>query len=650
MGRLIFLLAGAVLIAAPVLREFDPGNLILGNFSLVQFLAAELFLALIAYWSREAWRAETRRSQLGCMAVAGVALACALWIIQYLGTDALVFLDATPTLIGVGVATILLVLWTGIYTGGGRNLVLIVVAALAIGYLGQYLSVDFVPEIGFATFVTYLVYGSDGVFGLPLDIIINTVFVFIMFGVAFDVAGGAEVIMTIAQRLARHSSAAAIKTCVIASGMFGTVSGAALSNVMTTGAFTIPGMRRVGVKAETAAGIEAAASSCGMIMPPVLGATAFFLADFAGVPYGRILLASIAPALLCYYAFFRQADLVVVEVPEALDVEIARLRPAHSLYLVPPAGMVALMMQSTAYLTFAGILGVTLCLMVSFILQGPRMTLRRAWRALPRLIQTCTTLVITVGLIGLLLGALYSTGLAISWAIAISSFGSGNLALALVLTAAICFVLGMGVASVGVYVVAATLLVPGLIDLGVPHIAAHFFVLYCSLLSLITPPVAFASLAASTLAQSDFSGTTREAMKFGWVLFVLPFLVVLQPGLLFIGTWVDFARAVVICTVFVTLATDCRLDRRLRLGLVVVSVVAIAAPVAHWGMAALSMALASPLLFRCELLAGRRSPAMRFQTMFPSRIAAAPARLRLFGARWRQSRSNGRLDQSGRRD
>jgi hypothetical protein len=100
----------------------------------------------------------------------------------------------------------------------------------------------------------------------------------------------------------------------------------------------------------------------------------------------------------------------------------------------------------------------------------------------------------------------------------------------------------------------------------------------------------------------------------------------------------------------VTLATDCRLDRRLRLGLVVVSVVAIAAPVAHWGMAALSMALASPLLFRRELLAGRRSPALRFQTVFPSRIAAAPARLRLFGARWRQSRSNGRLDQSGRRD
>ncbi|MEO0911976.1 MAG: TRAP transporter fused permease subunit [Pseudomonadota bacterium] len=515
----------------------------------------ELHAALIAFWAHRA--ATARVPAAAAIIPALAALISGAWIVRYFGTTEAVFLEPTLPVIGFGCTTIALVL-SAAFGAAGRPLTLIVIAFLTFGFLGQFApGITSLAPTEFTSYITYLAYGSDGLFGRALDIISNIVLVFIIFGVFFDVAGGGRVVANIALRLAARSRASAIKACVLASGLFGTVSGAATSNVMTSGAFSIPSMRRIGVRNETAAGIEAAASTCGQIMPPVLGAAAFFLADLVSASYGTVVIASIAPALFCYYAFFRQADRVPLapsqdgaeEAPEPLS-------PRYLLYLLPPAAILYFLMQSSAFVSLAAIAGAAACLAIAIPLIGLRETAARLWQKLPDLMVSAMHLIIVAASVGLLLGVLYSTGLAIAGAVWIGKIGESNLLLALVLTGISAFVLGMGVATVGVYIVAATLLAPGLISAGIPPMAAHFFVLYCGILSMITPPVAFASLAASALAKADFTATSLQAMRFGWILFAMPFLIALQPGLVMSGTLPEIALALFTVFIFITIATS----------------------------------------------------------------------------------------------
>ncbi len=578
----LFLLAGSVALVGPVLREIWPGNPLTGVLSLEQFLALELHAALLAFWARRASFGKRWLHILGPLLLAGAAFASGFWMIRFFGTVEAVFLTPTAPVIGFGVTTILLVLGAGI-GAAGWPLIAIVASVLAFGFLGQFAFLGAtVPPTSLPSFITYLSYGSDGLFGRALDIITNLVLIFVIFGVCFEVAGGGRVIANIALRCASRSRANAIKACVIASGLFGTVSGAATSNVVTSGTFSIPSMRRIGVRNETAAGIEAAASTCGQIMPPVLGAAAFFLAELAEVAYSTVVIASIGPALACYYAFFRQADLVPLDAGGEDGAEAPEpLRAVWLLYMLPPAAIISLLLQSSAFVSLAAIAGTATCLLIAVPLQGLIPTLRLLRNKMAGLILSVVNLVIVAASVGLLLGVLYSTGLTVAGAVMIGKIGQEHLLLALLLTGFSAFVLGMGVATVGVYIVAATLLTPGLIEAGIPVLAAHFFVLYCGILSLITPPIAFASLAASALAKSDFTATSFAAMRFGWILFVIPFVIALSPGLLMLGSWMEIATAYLTTFVFVA-ATTARLGIALKLALMGLSASAILWPGADW--------------------------------------------------------------------
>ncbi|WP_010138253.1 TRAP transporter large permease subunit [Oceanicola sp. S124] len=288
-------------------------------------------------------------------------------------------------------------------------------------------------------------------------------------------------------------------------------------------------------------------------MPPVMGAAAFLMADLTAIPYGNIAMAAALPAVLCYAVLFNQAERFGrrIEVQAATDPvaagagEAARtyqLSPASLLHILPAAGIIWVLMNNDTDSEGAGMLGTALALLVALVLRGPRKTLRHLVEIAPRAAQTVSNLVVAGATLGVVLAVMGSTGLDVKGALAISHVGESSLLLSLLMTAAAAFVLGMGVSTSGVYLITGTLLAPGLVKLGVPLIAAHFFVFYCGMLSMITPPVAFAALAASGLVGASFRATSFEAMKFGWILFLLPFLIVYAPGLLLEGGFLAIAR------------------------------------------------------------------------------------------------------------
>ena len=594
----VYPLAGACVILGPLAREIAPGSGFFDTLAMDQMLAAVLTLGLVAFFARQAARAKTDRGVVLALCCAAAAGAAGVWIVAYLGTPEAVFLAPDPAVVGVSLVMMVLVLVAGRQVVGWP-LVALVAMLVAFGYLGQFLGQGtLVPDVALSSYITYLVLGGEGRLGRALDIIVNFVLFYLFFGVAFDAAGGGQAISRVALRIAGHSRSHAIKACVVASGLFGMASGTATSNVMTSGAFSLPAMRRIGVRNETAAGIEAAASTAGQLMPPVMGAAAFVLADFVNLPYGTVALAGVLPALACYLAFFRQADRVPLG-PGSVETTVPEpLRWAWLLYILPPLVTVALLMQSSALVGLAALAGTAACLMLMPVFYDLATCRVRLWSRLEPLMDNVVQLIFAAAIIGLLLGMLQTSGLSVAAALAIGQLGQGSLVIAVVLTALAAFVMGLGVAMIGVYIIVASTLTPGLIEAGMAPLVAHFFVFYCGTLSMITPPVAFAALAASTLAKAAFGATARAAMGFGWILYVMPFLIVLRPGLLGqSGGAQSLAAMAAVCTLILSL-TENRVRRRERWALSIAALAGVAWQGPAWASLLLSAVLLVVLSLR----------------------------------------------------
>ncbi len=596
----VWVALGAVVVFAPLLRELAPPGVTGPGLSTSQFLAFEVCLALVAVFARHASRAPAPHDRAGAAILALAAAGAGAWIVWFLGTDRAVFLPHSADVVGVACFLILAVLCAGVLSGG-RQVAVLAAFAVALGFLGPYLGAGAAaPDVPAASYATYLVYGSEGLLGRALDIMVNPVMAFVVFGAAFEASGGGRALSQVALKLAERSRSGAVKACILASGMFGAISGTAISNVMTTGAFSIPSMRRIGVRGETAAGIEAAASTSGQIMPPVMGAAAFLLADFVGETYATVAFASLLPALGVYLAMFRQADLVSFAADSAPEPTAAQVPVSFALHLAGPAvlvfGLSALDMQADR----AAMVGAATCVAVSLGLSGGRESLARFRAGIARLVSTGLQLIIIAGAMGLLLGVLNATGIAVAAAVALADIGQHSLALALVVAGASAFVLGTGMATVGVYVLAGAMLAPGLIEAGVPPLAAHLFVLYCGILSMLTPPVALASLAASALAKADFTQTAWAALRFGWILFVMPFVIVAQPGLVLLGGWQAVGQGVLVTLVFILAATAPDLKPGLRTGLAAIALLAVFWRGPDWVALAVAVGIALFLVVRAR--------------------------------------------------
>jgi TRAP transporter 4TM/12TM fusion protein len=353
-----------------------------------------------------------------------------------------------------------------------------------------------------------------------------------------------------------------MKIAVLASGLFGSISGSAVANVVGTGVVTIPMIKRDGYPAHKAGAIEAVASTGGQLMPPVMGAAAFLMAEFLAVPYSDIVLAALVPALLYYVALFIQADL------EAARLGIRRVPQDQ----IPPGRAVAgglhfvLAFAVLIYLLFweryqpeRAALWAALVLIgtaFAFGYRGERPGLRAIGGSLARTGHGILEIILISAASGLVIGVLNITGLSFNLTYLLVQVGGGSVILLLALSAVVCIILGMGLPTLGVYVLLAALVAPALVELGIEPIAAHLYVLYFGMMSMITPPIALAAFAAAAIAKAPAMATGWAAMKFGWSAYVIPFLFVFSPTLILIGAPLDIALALVTAVIGVWLVSS----------------------------------------------------------------------------------------------
>jgi len=390
---------------------------------------------------------------------------------------------------------------------------------------------------------------TEGIFGIPLGVAGSYVILFIIFGAFLEKSGAGQFFMNFANAIAGGSRGGPGKVSVVSSSLFGTISGSAVANVMVDGWLTIPMMKRTGFKPEAAAAIESVASTGGQIMPPVMGAASFVMAEFLGVPYSTIMLAAAIPAILYYVALFAAIHFNAVrtglrgiareELPNLWDTV---WRQGH-LFLPVVVILVLLFQGFTA--TYAAIISTASVIVLSWVRRETRVGVRKALEALREGAEATVPVAMATACAGIVIGIVLQTGLALRFTSFLISFSGGQLIPALVITMLAGIVLGMGMPTTPAYVMQAALLIPALVKLGILPIAAHMFAFYFSCLSAVTPPVALAVYAAASISRCSLWGAGWQALKFAAAGFIVPFFFVYSPSLLFVGAPLEILRACV---------------------------------------------------------------------------------------------------------
>lgn len=387
----------------------------------------------------------------------------------------------------------------------------------------------------------YLYLDTNGIFGLPLAVTASIVIAYIFFGQALYAVGGDRFLTSVALAAMGRYRGGAAKMAVVSSTLYGTVSGSAVANVVVDGAITIPMMKRAGYPPHIAAAIEAVSSNGGQIMPPVMGAAAFLIAEYLSVPYGQVALAAAIPALLYYLALFVQVDLEAAKhglrgLPAA---EIPRLRHVlrHGwVFVAPLLVLVYTLMVASWQAGQAGMLAMATTFVVAALSRATRPTPSAILATLEATGRTMLELIAIVTLAGIVIGALQLSGFTSRLPLLLVSLAGGSVLLLLVLTAIVSILLGMSLPTTVVYVTLAVLVGPALAQLGIVPLAAHLFLFYFGMLSLITPPDCLATYAAAAIAKADFWKTGWTGMRFGVVAYVVPFVFAFHPALIFHGT------------------------------------------------------------------------------------------------------------------
>jgi TRAP transporter 4TM/12TM fusion protein len=389
----------------------------------------------------------------------------------------------------------------------------------------------------------YLALDPGATLGLPLRVAIEIVVPFVFFGQLVQVAGGGDYLTRLAGSVFGRYRGGPAKVAIGASALFGSISGNAVSNVVGTGIVTIPMMKRAGFRPETAGAVEAVASTGGQLMPPVMGAAAFVMADYMRVPYGDVLTAALLPAILYFAAVFIQVDRIAgrMGIEGAAPGSLPSFLPtlAGGLHLLLPFGALFV-----AFLGFdtrperAALVGIgTLVLAaMAFAYEGKRLTPGIVARAAADAGIAAAVVVLLAGAAGILIGLVNVTGLSFSLATKVVALSGGNTVVLLLMVALAAVVLGMGMPTVAVYVLLATLLVPALVEAGIGEMQAHLFILYFGMMSMITPPIAMASITAANLAGASPWTTSWEALKLAWVAYLVPFFFAFSPALILQGS------------------------------------------------------------------------------------------------------------------
>jgi TRAP transporter 4TM/12TM fusion protein len=396
---------------------------------------------------------------------------------------------------------------------------------------------------------------TDGILGIPVSVCATYVVLFIIFGAFVEKTGTGKLFMDFGLALAGAKPGGPAKVAVITSGMFGTISGSAVSNVMTTGVFTIPMMKRIGYRPAFAGAVEAVASTGGQIMPPIMGAAAFVMAEYLGVSYLTVAAMCILPAVLFYVAVYAAVHLEArrtgmqglprPDLPRMLDVLKER---GHQFIPLAVITGVLIAGYSAPYAALCGIFSV-------FPVAALRKTTRHYVRptvlieALISAAKDALTIATACATAGIVIGVVLLSGLAIEFTALIVKISQETLVVALILTAIAGIILGMGLPTTPAYIIQVALLVPALVKLGVQVEAAHLFVFYYSCLSVITPPVALAVFAAKGISGGKLGETSIAAVKLGATGYIVPFMCVFSPALMLMAPWQESLVAAMTATV-----------------------------------------------------------------------------------------------------
>jgi TRAP transporter 4TM/12TM fusion protein len=400
-------------------------------------------------------------------------------------------------------------------------------------------------------FMDQLYMTTEGIFGIPLSVSAAYVLIFVLFGAFMERTGTGQLFMDFAMALTGAAAGGPGKVSVFSSSLFGTISGSAVANVMVDGPITIPLMKRSGFAPHFAAGVEAVASTGGQIMPPIMGAAAFVMAEFIGVGYGQVILWALIPAILYYVACFcavhfeaKRRGLVGVprsELPRLRDVLLER---GH---LFIPVTIILVVLYSGYSAPMAALCGTLACFPVALIRKSTRgyVTFWNVIEAMRDGAKNALPVALACACAGIVIAVVTLSGLGITFTQFVIGLAKDTLVVALILTMFAGIVLGMGMPTTPAYILMTALLVPAIIKLGVIEPAAHMFALYFAVLSAITPPVALAVFAAAGLAKADLWSSGWAAIRIGFAGFIVPFMFVYEPALLMIGDWTRILQAFV---------------------------------------------------------------------------------------------------------
>jgi TRAP transporter 4TM/12TM fusion protein len=399
-----------------------------------------------------------------------------------------------------------------------------------------------------ARFLLYLYSDSNGVPGLVLNVAANQIMGFIIFGAVLTAVGGSDAMTQLALSLMGHRRGGPAKVAILASSLFGTLSGSTVANVMSTGVVTIPMMKKAGFPPRYAAAIEAVASNGGQIAPPVMGATAFVIAEFLQVGYADVVIAAFLPAAFYYYLLYRQVDRYAAA--KGIEGEPRETLPkigksiVGAWPLVAPLGVLIWFLFVQGYSPGKAALYSSIAALVLNIARAPRQTLSLSFISdiLVTSGRTLVPVILVSAVAGIVIGTINVSGLGFALTLALGKVAaSGGVLALLVATAALAVVLGVGMPTTGVYVIISVLLAPALVKAGITQMSAHLFIFYFGLLSMLTPPVAIASYAAASIAKADMWGTGIAGLRLAITAYLLPFVFALNPALVWQGTWQEIA-------------------------------------------------------------------------------------------------------------
>ena len=438
----------------------------------------------------------------------------------------------------------------------GYAITILTIIFIVYGFFGHNLpGIMQGAQVNPTRLVLYFYADTGGVPGLILSIVCSVVFGFLLMGELLKVSGAGQFLTDLSLSLMGHYRGGPAKVSIVASSIFGSISGSTVGNVMSTGVVSIPLMKKTGLPGYFAAAVEAIASNGGQLAPPVMGATAFLIAEFLDIPYVEVVAAAALPAIIYYVILFAQVDLMAKDnnlkgIDRSKLPDFKFLLSKRGLHLFPIVLLIFLMFGIGLQPAKSALISGFAAVICGFFMSDSNINHKDINPFMQSVSQTLIPIILIGGAAGIIVGVLNVTGLGFNLTLGLTDIGNQyGLLVMLFLTGIVAIILGMGMPTAAVYIVLSVVLAPAVIEMGVPVLAAHLFIFYFGLLSMITPPVAVASFVAAGIAGSSLWKTSFTAIKLGIAAYLLPFLFVCNDSLLFKGSWVEILNIFFTCLI-----------------------------------------------------------------------------------------------------